>query len=74
MSSCAAAEIEIRPLRKREITGCIGVVCDAKPEGVAFYERFGFVPLAGLREGSLHGEPLPMFLAMATDRVARQVV
>jgi hypothetical protein len=33
---------------------------------VAFYERLGFVALEGVREGLLHGEPLPMFLGIQT--------
>jgi len=51
---------------QRDKLGCVGVVTDAKPDAVAFYERFGFVPLEGVREGALHGEPTPMFLAIAT--------
>jgi GNAT superfamily N-acetyltransferase len=51
---------------QRDRLGCVGVVTDAKPEAVTFYERLGFVPVEGVREGSLHGEPLPMFLAIDT--------
>lgn len=29
-------------------------------------ESLGFVPIEGVREGRLHGEPLPMFLAIET--------
>ena len=46
--------------------GCIGVVTDAKPSAVDFYRALGFVPVEGVREGLLHGEPLPMFLAIGT--------
>jgi GNAT superfamily N-acetyltransferase len=49
-------------LSQRDALGCIGVVTDAKPEAVAFYEKLGFVPLEGVREGSMHGKPTPMFL------------
>ncbi len=48
----------------------MGVVTDAKPDAVAFYERYGFVPLEGVREGALHGEPTPMFLPVATIAAA----
>ncbi len=43
--------------------GCVGVVVDAKPEAVAFYEKLGFVPLevVGGQLGD-RPEPLPMFL------------
>lgn len=43
--------------------GCIGVVVDAKPEAVAFYERYGFTALEVV-QGHLgdRPEPLPMFL------------
>jgi GNAT superfamily N-acetyltransferase len=43
--------------------GCVGVVVDAKPEAVAFYEKLGFIPLE-VRAGELGDRPvpLPMFL------------
>lgn len=46
--------------------GCVGVVTDAKPEATAFYKAFGFVSLEGVREGTLHGDPTPMFLPIKT--------
>ncbi|HVE81387.1 MAG TPA: GNAT family N-acetyltransferase, partial [Myxococcales bacterium] len=47
--------------------GCAGVVVDAKPEAVAFYEKLDFVAL-GVRAGQLgdRPEPLPMFLAIGS--------
>jgi GNAT superfamily N-acetyltransferase len=43
--------------------GCVGVVVDAKPEAVAFYEKLGFVSLDATA-GQLgdRPQPLPMFL------------
>lgn len=43
--------------------GCIGVVVDAKPRAVAFYQRYGFTPLE-VAQGQLgdRPEPTPMFL------------
>ena len=43
--------------------GCIGVVVDAKPKAVAFYERYGFTAL-DVVQGQLgdRPEPTPMFL------------
>ena len=49
---------------------CVGVLTDAKPETVSFYQEFGFVAVEGVREGLLHGEPLPMFLAIDTIAAA----
>ena len=49
-------------LQQRDTAGCVGVVTDAKPDAVTYYEKLGFVPLEGVREGLLHGAPLPMFL------------
>jgi GNAT superfamily N-acetyltransferase len=49
---------------QRESVGCVGVVTDAKPDAVAFYETLGFVRLAGIGEGLLHGDPTPMFLSI----------
>ena len=48
-----------------ELVGCVGVIVDAKPQAVAFYARFGFVPLA-TRAGRLgdRPEPAPMFLEL----------
>ncbi len=49
---------------QRDSVGCVGVVTDAKSGALSFYERLGFVPLGGILEGALHGEPIPMFLGM----------
>lgn len=51
---------------QRDRLGCIGVVTDAKPDAIGFYESLGFAPLTGVREGVLHGEPTPMFLSIDT--------
>jgi GNAT superfamily N-acetyltransferase len=53
-------------LEQRDRIGCVGIVTDAKAEVVNFYERLGFFPLEGVREGLLVGEPLPMFLGIET--------
>lgn len=45
----------------------VGVVTDFKPEATTFYEAFGFVPLEGVSEGTLHGDPTPMFLPGRTS-------
>lgn len=57
-------------VEQRDQVGCVGVVTDAKPDAVAFYESLGFAPLEGVREGALHGEPTPMFLAIDTIAAA----
>jgi len=51
-------------LEQRDSLGCVGVVTDAKPEAVAFYARYGFEPLDGVREGMLHGGATPLFLSL----------
>lgn len=45
--------------------GCVGVVVDAKPEAVRFYESFGFAPFQAVagRLGD-RPEPVPMFLEL----------
>ncbi len=53
-------------LEQRDRVGCIGLVTDARPDAIDFCTRHGFVPLEGVREGALHGEPIPMFLPVAT--------
>ncbi len=55
---------------QRDQVGCVGVVTDAKPGAVPFYEGLGFVRLEGVREGMLHGEPTPMFLDIGTIAAA----
>jgi GNAT superfamily N-acetyltransferase len=49
-----------------EHLGCVGVVVDAKPLAVAFYEKLGFVRLQAA-SGKLgdRPEPLPMFLELS---------
>lgn len=49
---------------QRDRIGCVGVVTDAKPDAIPFYEALGFVPLAGIREGGLHGDSTPLVLLM----------
>jgi GNAT superfamily N-acetyltransferase len=58
-------------LDQRDRLGCVGVVTDAKPNAIAFYERYGFARLEGVREGALHGEPTPMFLPVGTIEKAK---
>ena len=53
-------------VEQRDRAGCVGVVTDAKPEAVGLYRALGFVPVEGVREGLLHGDLLPMFLAIGT--------
>lgn len=57
-------------LEQRDRLGCVGVVTDAKPGAVAFYESLGFVALDAVREGLLASEPLPMFLGIETIATA----
>lgn len=46
--------------------GCIGVVVDAKPDAVSFYEGLGFAELeATFGQLGDRPEPVPMFLALA---------
>jgi hypothetical protein len=52
--------------RWRKPFGCVGVVVDAKPDAVPFYEKLGFVALeivAG--EVGDRPMPLPMYLELA---------
>jgi GNAT superfamily N-acetyltransferase len=51
----------------KQRVGCVGVIADAKPEAVSFYQRYGFEPLAAIA-GQLGDRPapLPMFLAIGS--------
>ncbi len=66
--------IEVRQLRPNDLanemaerTGCIGVVVDAKPDAIEFYERYGFESLEVIR-GTLGDRPVPqaMFLPLGS--------
>ena len=57
-------------LEQRDHLGCVGVVTDAKPGAVKFYEGLGFLALEGVREGLLLADPLPMFLGIETIAAA----
>lgn len=59
-------------LDQRDSLGCIGVVTDAKPDAVAFYLRYGFEPLEGVREGAIHGDTKPLFLHLGAVNEARK--
>lgn len=51
---------------QRDKLGCVGVLTDAKPAAVPFYERYGFLPLSetAVVEGMMPGEPRSLFLAV----------
>jgi GNAT superfamily N-acetyltransferase len=51
---------------QRDRLGCVGVVVDAKPDAVSFYEALGFLEIEGVREGLLASEPRVMFLGIDT--------
>lgn len=52
-------------LAQRDQLGCVGLVTDAKPDAVGFYERLGFRALR-TTEGALHGSTTPLFLPIDT--------
>ena len=52
-------------LAQRDRLGCVGVVTDANPDAVAFFERYGLVSRPRVRQGRPHGGSRPMFRAIA---------
>lgn len=53
--------------RMRDELGCIGVLVDAKPEAVSFYDRYGFVPVTAIEGVSaIRPAPTPMFLPLGS--------
>ncbi|MBM4364116.1 MAG: hypothetical protein FJ104_15660 [Deltaproteobacteria bacterium] len=57
-------------LAQRDRLGCVGLVTDAKPDAVTFYQTLGFQALGGVREGLLTSQPLPRFLGIETIATA----
>lgn len=53
--------------RQRDEVGCVGVLVDAKPNAVSFYEPYGFVKLESV-EGVLAvaPRPTPMYLPLGS--------
>lgn len=57
-------------LEMSDRVGCAGVVVDAKPGAVAFYEKYGFVPFDVI-EGESEARPRPTPMWMPIDTVKR---
>lgn len=54
-------------LAESERVGCAGVIVDALPEAVGFYERFGFRPIGAIvGAGAARPRPTLMWLGMGT--------
>lgn len=53
-------------LQQKEQVGCVGVIVDAKPDAIPFYQRYGFQQLDRPLEGEIRGHPspIPLFLAI----------
>jgi GNAT superfamily N-acetyltransferase len=62
----------ILALKMSEAYGCVGVVVDAKPGGVGFYERFGFSALE-IAEGQMEVKPRPTPMFLPLDLIALAV-
>jgi len=51
--------------------GCLGVLVDAKPEALAFYQRYGFVACEAVAgESDARPRQTPMFLGMSAIKAA----
>jgi GNAT superfamily N-acetyltransferase len=61
-------------LAESDRIGCAGVVVDALPDAVGFYERFGFRSTGVLVGGSgVRPRPVPMFLGIGQVRQAAEL-
>jgi GNAT superfamily N-acetyltransferase len=56
--------------RLRDEVGCVGLLVDAKPAAVAFYEKLGFVPVS-LIEGGARNIPAPVAMYLPLGAVPR---
>lgn len=58
-------------LRMADDYGCVGVVVDAKPDAVAFYVRYGFMPVEVIEgQSDARPQPTPMFLSVRAIKEA----
>ncbi|MDZ4179127.1 MAG: GNAT family N-acetyltransferase [Coriobacteriia bacterium] len=57
-------------LAESERVGCAGVIVDAMPEAVGFYERFGFHPME-VRAGTGAARPRPTLMWLGIGTVLR---
>jgi GNAT superfamily N-acetyltransferase len=48
--------------------GCVGVIVDAKPDAVAFYAKYGFLPVEAV-EGRSDARPAPATLFLSTRAI-----
>lgn len=55
-------------LSMRDALGCVGVLVDAKPDAIGFYERYGFERL-DVEEGASPARPQPVVLFLALGAV-----
>ncbi len=52
--------------------GCVGVMVDAKPDALGFYEKYGFIQTEVVEGGSeSRPRPIPLFLSTRRIRSAR---
>ena len=57
-------------LEQANRTGCVGVLVDAKPDAVPFYEKYGFIAVDAVEGRSeARPAPTPMFLATRAIRM-----
>lgn len=60
-------------LEMADRVGCAGVVVDAKPAAVPFYEKYGFTAFEVIEgESEARPRPAPMWLSIATVKRARK--
>jgi hypothetical protein len=57
-----------------EQIGCAGLVVDAKPAAIAFYERYGFIPFEPIEgQSDARPSPTPMWLPIQSIQAARSI-
>jgi len=70
VGSALLRHVLILALRMAGEYGCVGVLVDAKPGAVEFYERFGFSTLEAT-EGRLETRPSPTPMFLPLELIAR---
>ncbi len=56
-------------LQQRDVVGCAGVVVDAKPDAVEFYENLGYKIIKDVQDGEMRTKPSPVLMFVSIKSI-----